>query len=408
MKMRIKDRIKLSGVSYSGMIVTFTIRREPRRGHKKYRITWTQAKGDYREAWAESLDEAKGFPSRWEEAEKLKNGSKSFCTRLTWLNEDQLREAESCILRLPTPMKLDEAISFSIKHMPKGKNALIKSAWNEYIDVQKKTQKTANNLKTKRRIAKFITDYGYHKLIDITASDIEPYVYNDKQKPSTQNGNLRVFNAFFNWCVKKSYLGINPANGLEKVKEVISRPEILSLEEAKNLLSVSISYKEGITLPYLIATMLLGMRNCEVRSTKESVPLSWDSIKLEEGVILLNASAKTNQCRNIKIRPEMANVISLLKNVEGMSFDPKNFRRHFDEVKKLAKIKRWTNNILRHTASSYLYALTHDDQFVINNLGHCLSVNKKHYQHLITPDEGIAFYRLGLKPEGENSLKVAV
>ena len=104
----------------------------------------------------------------------------------------------------------------------------------------------------------------------------------------------------------------------------------------------------------------------------------------------------------------MANVISLLKNVEGMSFDPKNFRRHFDEVKKLAKIKRWTNNILRHTASSYLYALTHDDQFVINNLGHCLSVNKKHYQHLIIPDEGIAFYRLGLKPEGENSLKVAV
>ena len=63
------------------------------------------------------------------------------------------------------------------------------------------------------------------------------------------------------------------------------------------------------------------------------------------------------------------------------------------------------------TNSQNLYgwiALTHDDQFVINNLGHCLSVNKKHYQHLITPDEGIAFYRLGLKPEGENSLKVAV
>ena len=100
---------------------------------------------------------------------------------------------------------------------------------------KRKPKRLLTTLKQKRRIAKFITDYVYHKLIDITASDIEPYVYNDNQKPSTQNGNLRVFNAFFNWCVKKSYLGINPANGLEKVS---NRWRILS-EEAKNLLSVS-------------------------------------------------------------------------------------------------------------------------------------------------------------------------
>ena len=91
-----------------------------------------------------------------------------------------------------------------------------------------------------------------------------------------------------------------------------------------------------------------------------------------------------------------------------MSFDPRNFRRHFDTVRKQAKVKYWSNNILRHTASSYLYALTHDDQFVTNNLGHSLAVNKKNYQHLVTPEEGIAFFRIGIRNKEENSLQIAV
>ena len=70
--MNIGNKIKLSGVSHSGAIVTFTIRKEPRRGHKKYRITWTQSKGDYREEWVENLEDAKAFPKKWEENEKAK------------------------------------------------------------------------------------------------------------------------------------------------------------------------------------------------------------------------------------------------------------------------------------------------------------------------------------------------
>ena len=406
--MNLGDKIKLSGVSHSGAIVTFTIRKEPRRGHKKFRITWTQSKGDYREEWVEKLEDAKAFLKKWEENEKTKNGSKTFDRQLTWLSENQLREAESCILRLSDRIKLDDAITFSIKHMPKGKSVIVKVAFEEYIQDQIRTKKTENNLKTKKRISKFISDYGYKRLIDITTDEVEGYVYNSKYKPATQNGNLRVFNAFFNWCIRKGYLGLNPSIELEKVKEVNGRPDILSLEDASNLIESSIKYQNGITLPYFIATLFLGMRSSEVRATAESEALDWSSIKLEESVVLLNASSKTNQCRNIKIRPEMTNVITLLKTVEGMSFDPRNFRRHFDTVRKQAKVKHWANNILRPTASSYLYALTHDDQFVTNNLGHSLAVNKKHYQHLVTPEEGIAFFRIGIRNKEENSLQIAV
>jgi integrase len=104
----------------------------------------------------------------------------------------------------------------------------------------------------------------------------------------------------------------------------------------------------------------------------------------------------------------MTNIIPLLRSVRGKVFDPKNFRRHFDEVRKLAKVKNWSNNILRHTAASYLYALTHDDQFVTNNLGHSLAVNKKHYQHLVSPNQGIEFFRIGIENKEENSLKIAI
>ena len=114
--MKLGDKIKLTGVSHSRTIVTFTIKKEPRRGHKKYRITWTQSKGDYREEWVENFEDAKAFPKKWEENEKAKNGSKAFERQLTWLSEKQLREAEGCIQRLPDRIILDDAFVFSIKH----------------------------------------------------------------------------------------------------------------------------------------------------------------------------------------------------------------------------------------------------------------------------------------------------
>lgn len=143
---------------------------------------------------------------------------------------------------------------------------------------------------------------------EISSSDVRDYLYAQKEqklwKPKTFKEHRQRLNCFFNWCVNREFVKVNPVSKIETPKVPRQLPRCLTNAQAEKLLAGARWCKwafsmEPIRNETIIATFIYtGLRKNEL------LKLRTCDVNIESGLILVK-NGKGQKDRTIPIHPKL-------------------------------------------------------------------------------------------------------
>jgi integrase len=127
--------------------------------------------------------------------------------------------------------------------------------------------------------------------------DAVKYIERGKVSAITQNNRQRVFNGFFNFCVKRDWMTDNPLAKYDMISVRESEKHFFSVEEVQKILSLIKDDKHKALMPYIILMLMVGLRNEETRRLK------WEKLNFQSDHVYIRIGsdiAKTNSRRMIQ------------------------------------------------------------------------------------------------------------
>lgn len=244
----------------------------------------------------------------------------------------------------------------------------------------------------KRRIQIMVDYFGQDiRLSDLTVKDIEGYKAfrqstpgkrKKEIKPATVNRDLANFKHLLNKAVEWGLLAESPARTVKLLRVQNLSLRYLSSEELKELLKAASAYLK----PIIILAVNTGMRRGEL------LALTWSNINWEHSLVEildqkngehsylpLNAMA----VNTLKKTPHRLNSPYVFSKANGVP--PVDFKTHWGDAVKEAKIEHCRFHDLRHTFASHL-AMAGVDLLTIKELmRHKTMTMTLRYAHL-SPD----------------------
>jgi integrase len=169
---------------------------------------------------------------------------------------------------------------------------------------------------------------------------------------------------------------------LERVTVDKMPPRILTPAESRLI------YKATRTVmrPYVVLGLYVGLR------PEEITRLDWSHIDLEAGTVRATGKRRT---RLVTMEPLAVKLLREHPLKKG-PVAPCNsvIDRWRVKIRKLLGLDRWPQDLLRHTAASYLLALIQDAGKVATRLGNSVKVLNGHYLNVIKADDCAEFWSL--------------
>jgi len=319
--------------------------------------------------------------------------------RSTRLTDAQLTEAEAVFQRLGD-RSLTKAVDFYLANYSNPITRIrVDEAYARYTLEKKGSQLRPRTLQTQRsRLKRLVTLHGAEFVDAVTTDMLRPLVYRTPgQAACTTNGNRSVLRSFFEWCVRMTYRASNPVVFSRAVTEDNEDPAILSLEQVKRVLWEAHTYKDGALARYVAQSLFAGLRPRETSVIPErQINLPQKRIKVK------GRQAKLRQRRTV---PMEDNLVAWNLCHRKRSLYPKNWRRHFDAVRRLAGFRvekahddkarpMWAPDVLRHTALSYYYGRCKDENLTAAWAGNSPAVLHKHYRDDVTPEDVAEYWKI--------------
>ena len=225
---------------------------------------------------------------------------------------------------------------------------------------------------------------------EVQAADIEQWLNRSGWAAKTRNSRLGYASSMFNWGIKVELMAKNPCAGIERARLVADEIGTLTLRECEKLLNAANGTR---LLPYVVFGMFCGIRRAELER------LTWDSVNLTEGTIIVGAKTAKTRTRRVVDICEAALAWLALVPAETMQADvrivPSDFKDIWREFREKAGIAEWPNNALRHTFASMHYALHQNEAKLQAQMGHeSATMLHKHYRALKTRTEAEKFWAL--------------
>jgi len=199
---------------------------------------------------------------------------------------------------------------------------------------------------------------------------------------------------FLTWCMgrERRWVAVNPCTAVKIKTGDKEPPHILSVETCDQLLRAAENFKDGRLLPYLTLTLFCGLRPFEARR------LQWNQINLKDRELRVEANqSKVKRSRSISLSETE---VRWLRACDKKPFGPVNLNNDFAALLRqvgfgTAKTsKRWTKDVLRHTAISHYFRLTGSYVRSAERFGNSEAIIKAHYQGRVTSDDTNKFYAL--------------
>ena len=221
----------------------------------------------------------------------------------------------------------------------------------------------------------------------ITVHDVDAWFAARREAPATMASNLGRLSALFSFSVRRGYTPENPCDRIERPIIERSAPEILTLEEIRTAMEFAFTRGQRFSL-WLMLAMLVGVRRAELgRLTKDQV-----ASQLSQRLLIVDAAAsKVRQRRIIQIPSEIIGWIEIALQVGGeLPLTEISVRRWLRRLRNALGKSKWTQDILRHTALSYMIAHHGDISRVARESGNSPGILMTHYYGLVTPAESEA------------------
>jgi integrase len=241
------------------------------------------------------------------------------------------------------------------------------------------------------RLAKFEASFGTRQIASITAAEIERWLHKLEVGATTWANYAKVINSIFTTAAKLITLPHNPMKRLEKPREDIAAPAILTPSQVRALLAAA----HPSILPLLVLQSFCGVRRAE------SERLTWADIKLDSNepfVELHSGITKTNRRRNPTIPDNAADWLRACRGIPGASLgiSPNAYRRHLEAAAAAVGIE-WSENLLRHSFGTYRLSVTKNAAQVAEEMGNSPGVVRSHYQNVTSPEAARQWFEV--RPE---------
>ena len=298
-----------------------------------------------------------------------------------------------------TGATLASAAEFFIKHnRPAGGDISTKALITEYLDrmargvvgKRGKVPRTRSLGDVSTRLTKFELTNGSTLAKDLSAHDLQAWIYREEWSGQTQLNYFRVLHALFAYAIKSKYLASNPLKDVPRPSPDQKTPGKLTVAEFERLL-IGAAQGDSDLLAFATLGGFCGIRPAELGK------LAWDHVNLEEKFVTVPPEiAKGRSIRNVAIPDCAIEWLILCKPKTGPIANPKNFRKRWDRLREGAELlATWPHDALRHSAGSYKYALHNDSAATAAMLGHPNdTLLFEHYRALTTKKEAERFYGL--------------
>jgi integrase len=209
---------------------------------------------------------------------------------------------------------------------------------------------------------------------------------------STQNKAVGHVRGLYKWAISNKHASDDPCAGVERAPVTTEEIEDLTLKECEALLMTGLRVPRF--MPFLVLGLFCGMRRSELQR------LRFEELDLDEGTAIAAAKkVKTRQRRVVDISAQMMAWISAAGWTPEMMQEgpvaPSNLKELWPKFWKLAGLKRWPHNGLRHTFASMHYAMHQDEGALQAILGQrSKDVLHSNYRALKTKREASTFWKL--------------
>ena len=327
---------------------------------------------------------------------------------------------------------LMEALEFGIKRMcPEGGAKTVGEVVKEFIQI-KERRKTKGDLKArsfrdaKSRGDKLSLLLGELKINEISGAKLKDSLLSLEKSFRTQRNYKSIWSEILRFAKQRKYILDNPFDELstEDLREIVGTgddwnpPAILSVKEAKSLLTGAWANPELD----LLAAITLGLF-CGIR-TEEIKQLKWSDLKLDDSdphLVVSREIAKKRRMRHVKIPPNAIEWLMKCEDRTGeitMSRSENDYQKRFRALhlksgfseKINGKIESdWKHNAMRHSFGTYHFAFYGDPLKTSVEMGHKTGddVLFEHYRSLAKKDEAKEYFNIFPKVEQPKIIQFA-
>jgi integrase len=247
--------------------------------------------------------------------------------------------------------------------------------------------------RTANRTPRYLKSLGYYlrqfaagreerPLADFTVADVEAWLARYPGQYSRQTW-LNRLSTLFAFAVRRGYVASNPCDRLDRVTIDQTPPVILTPAQSRELLAAS----PVIMRPYVVLGMFAGIRPEEIER------MEWAQIDLDAATA--RVEGKTRRRRLVPLHARA--VAELRKHplrAGPVAPTPAVIARWRRKARRMLGLPRWPQDLLRHTAASYLLALHGDAGKVATMLGNSSGVLLTHYHDPVRAEDCGLFWRL--------------
>ena len=341
--------------------------------------------------------------------------------RLTFLSDDQLRDAEMALSTLPNGLSLKEVVDQFVQELP-SKEATINEIYEAWMTEGKRAGKRKSSISSREdRTRDFRATHGKKMAHKVTFKDVEEVVFKKLQNgkdPSDRTiiNRWSCIRSLMNRAIQKGYVKKdgNPCeieNGFCELPSPTASKTFLSVEETRELIKNATTYKDGIMLAYFSLACFSGLRPYEIhggafRSPVGADPLRWEDINLHSQhaeILVSEQQSKTRFTRWAPLRDYNANLQILLNHSRSLGHElitNKNFKENWRAVVRDSKLsfEGADADKCRRSFATYLYNKEHEvaDNTLAKIMGNSPYVLNKHYKSVIQAGEGAKFFKIGI------------
>jgi len=290
----------------------------------------------------------------------------------------------------------------------------LSTVWRTYLDAQKGPPRVTMTLaeaiketisvktaaRRRPRYVEGLQDYlnlfargreemGIHR---ITPATIDQWFAGRSEAPHTRSSNTGRLASMFALAARRGWISDNPIDRLERVHVETKSPAVLSSSQAKRILAFTLERYPKCCV-HLVLALFAGIR------PEELLAIQWDCIRLQDGTVEIGAAAsKVRRRRVVQLEPAAVKWLELAKSQKAdLPLTPGRARVFIRKLRGVLGFRKWPQDILRHTAASYLVAKRKDLPAVAYSLGNSPGVLLRSYHNLVSSQEAERFW--GLLPD---------
>lgn len=287
---------------------------------------------------------------------------------------------------------VENAVEFMLDHLCKEKKrkesehvSSLLSKWmldrteNKFKPMRPRSSKTLRDMANR-----FKEDFKDARIEEMAHERIDSYLQDlDVESNQTRKNRLSYLKQFFNWCVKKKHIAVNPTDGIE-IDVTRGTAEFFKVKQCEELMTKA---RETELCGYFALTLFGGIR------PDEAGKLDWTNIHWEGNEITISETiSKTKRPRTFQMAENLVAWLRFFEE-EKLPLIPINLKNKRQAFVKTLSFP-WIQDGLRHTFCTFHYAKHKNIELLRHDMGNSPAVIDRFYKGAINKSEVVKFWSI--------------